>query len=111
MGHDVLQKFGVIFKPVALTAFAVSTTDVMLYSHPKGYLQTLARYVHFGWPIFGAAAAFVLGHNLAGSIRNKDDKLNWVYRWGVRGRRLRSLEEDNSGRRVDGWRFGNFGSQ
>ncbi|CAH1365535.1 unnamed protein product [Tenebrio molitor] len=76
-GHDVLQKFGVIFKPVALTAFAVSTTDVMLYSHPKGYLQTLGRYVHFGWPIFGAAAAFVLGHNLAGSIRNKDDKLNW----------------------------------
>ncbi|RZC37310.1 Tim17 domain containing protein [Asbolus verrucosus] len=76
-GHDMLQKFGVLFKPTALTAFAVSTIDVILYSHPKGYLQTLARYIHFSAPIFGATFAFVAGSNVAGSLRRKDDKLNW----------------------------------
>ncbi|XP_044263317.1 uncharacterized protein LOC123010470 [Tribolium madens] len=76
-GEDVLQKFGVIAKPVALTAFAFSTIDVMLHSHPKGYMQTIARYCHCSWPIFGAATAFVIGSNLAGSLRKKDDRLNW----------------------------------
>ncbi|KAJ3649825.1 hypothetical protein Zmor_021545 [Zophobas morio] len=76
-GEDVFPKLAAIFKPVALTAFGVSTLDVMLYSHPKGYMQTLGRYIHFSWPIFGAATAFVLGSNIAGSVRAKDDRLNW----------------------------------
>lgn len=76
-GEEVFQKFGAIAKPVSMTAFALSTIDVMLYSHPKGYLDTIGRYAHCSWPVFGAAAAFVIGSNIAGSIRHKDDKWNW----------------------------------
>lgn len=76
-GYDIVPKFGVIAKPLCYTALFASTTDVMVYSKPQTYMQYAGRFIHISWPIFGAATAFVVGHNVMGSLRNTDDKLNW----------------------------------
>lgn len=76
-GHDIIPKFGVLLKPLCYTAFFASASDVMIYSKPQTYMQFLGRFFHISWPIFGVATAFVVGHNVMGSLRNKDDKLNW----------------------------------
>lgn len=77
-GEDVFKKLWVILKPASLFALAVSTVDVMLYSHPRGYLPTLGRFIYVSTPILSMATVFVATTNLSASIRHKDDKLNWV---------------------------------
>lgn len=77
-GQDVWDKFLAVIKPTALVALGISTADVMLYSHPKGYLQTLGRYAYITAPILGAATVFVVTTNVLTNLRNQDDKLNWA---------------------------------
>lgn len=76
-GQDTFKKLLCVLKPTFVTAFGLSTCDVMLYSHPKGYSQTLSRYAYVGLPIIGISTAFVCTTNLAASLRKKDDKINW----------------------------------
>ncbi|KAJ8934962.1 hypothetical protein NQ318_007201 [Aromia moschata] len=73
-GEDVLGKWLHVMKPTLLTAFGISTVDVMCYSHPKGYLATLGRYAYIGLPLVGVSTAFVCTTNMAASLRKKDDK-------------------------------------
>lgn len=77
-GEDLLQKLLVVLKPTALAALGFSTIDVMLYSHPKGYLQTIGRYAYISVPLISMASAFVVTTNMCANIRKKDDKINWV---------------------------------
>lgn len=77
-GQDIFKKLWIVLKPASMVALAVSTLDVMLYSHPKGYLPTLGRFVYISTPILSMSTAFVATTNLSASIRGKDDKLNWV---------------------------------
>lgn len=76
-GHDVDKKLLCALKPTALVALGVATCDVMLYSHPKGYIPTLYRYLYMGLPFIGATTALVVTSNIAANIRKKDDQLNW----------------------------------
>lgn len=76
-GQDTFKKLWCVLKPTSLVALGISTCDVMLYSHPKGYLQTLGRYAYVGLPIVGVSTAFVCTTNLVASLRHKDDKINW----------------------------------
>ncbi|KAJ8972355.1 hypothetical protein NQ317_008765 [Molorchus minor] len=76
-GEDVAGKLVHVLKPTATIAFFLGTADVLLYSHPKGYLQTLGRYAYVGAPLLGATTTFVCTSNIIGSLRNKDDELNW----------------------------------
>ncbi|KAJ8925947.1 hypothetical protein NQ315_009800 [Exocentrus adspersus] len=76
-GQDTFKKLWAALKPTAMIAFGVATTDVMLYSHPKGYLPTLARYATVGLPIMGVTTTFVCTTNMVTSLRKKDDLFNW----------------------------------
>ncbi|KAJ8967421.1 hypothetical protein NQ314_002928 [Rhamnusium bicolor] len=76
-GEDIFKKLWVVLKPTVATAFGISTADVMLYSHPKGYVQTLSRYAYIGAPVIGVSTVFVCATNIAASLRKKDDILNW----------------------------------
>lgn len=50
----------------------------MLISRPKGVLNTAVRFAFVSLPIVGVASAFVLTTNALGSLRKKDDHLNWL---------------------------------
>lgn len=56
----------------------VAATDVLLISHPKGYVQTAGRFVYYMGPMTAMAAAFAATTCIATSIRGKDDRLNYV---------------------------------
>ncbi|KAF5308194.1 hypothetical protein FQR65_LT06374 [Abscondita terminalis] len=55
-----------------------TTADVLLHSHPKGYVAALGRYGYFCIPMLGMSSAFVIFTDLATNLRGKNDKLNWV---------------------------------
>lgn len=76
-GENVYAKLAHLMKPAAITATGLAISDVMLVSHPKGYLSTISRLVYVGSPFVGATAAFVLTTNGLASIRKKQDKWNW----------------------------------
>ncbi|XP_019879876.1 uncharacterized protein LOC109607855 [Aethina tumida] len=76
-GEDVFKKLLCVLKPTFLTAFGVSTADVLLYSHPKGYAKILSRYAFIGLPIVGIASTFVLATNMCANIRKQDGMINW----------------------------------
>ncbi|CAH0550646.1 unnamed protein product [Brassicogethes aeneus] len=76
-GEDIFKKLSLALKPTILAAIGLSTADVLLYSHPKGYAKTLARYAFIGLPIIGITSTFVIVTNLAGSLRKQDGKINW----------------------------------
>lgn len=50
----------------------------MLISRPKGAFNTAVRFAFVTLPIVGVASAFVLATNALGSLRKKDDHLNWL---------------------------------
>ncbi|XP_023019619.1 NADH dehydrogenase (ubiquinone) B14.7 subunit [Leptinotarsa decemlineata] len=76
-GHDVFKKYLCLLKPAGQVTAAAGIFDVVAWSHPKGYLPILGRFVYVGTPIIGATTAFVFTTNGLASLRNKDDKLNW----------------------------------
>lgn len=76
-GEDIFKKLWYVMKPTTLAAGFVGLSDILLYSHPKGYVPTLSRLAYMGTPILAAGATFVLTVNSLASIRKKDDKLNW----------------------------------
>ena len=53
-------------------------TDILLLSHPKGYVQTAGRFAHYMLPMAGMAATFAGAVCIATSVRGKDDRLNYV---------------------------------
>lgn len=77
LGEDVLKKFWISTKVAGGAGFLVSTCDVMLYSFPKGYLQTLGRYLFFTGPFIASAGAFTVAANILASTRKKDDRWNF----------------------------------
>lgn len=56
----------------------VAASDVLLLSHPKGYVQTAGRFVYYMGPLTAMAAAFAATTCIATSLRGKDDRLNYV---------------------------------
>lgn len=76
-GQDCFPKLWYTSKYAALAGLGVSTYDVLMYSRPQGYFQTVARFAHFTVPFVGMAAAFTATTCLANTMRHKDDKLNY----------------------------------
>lgn len=76
-GQDCFPKLLYTTKYAAIAGIGVSTLDVLMYSRPQGYFQTVARFAHFTAPFVGIAAAFTATTCLANTIRHKDDKLNY----------------------------------
>lgn len=62
----------------SIIGLGVAATDVLLISHPKGYVQTAGRFVYYMGPMTAMAAAFAATTCIATSVRGKDDRLNYV---------------------------------
>lgn len=77
-GDDIFKKLWVTTKIAGSAGLMWSTADVMLYSYPKGYLQTIGRYAYITGPLVGIAAAFTITSNISASLRKKDDNWNYV---------------------------------
>lgn len=77
-GEEVLEKLVYIMKPATVIGLGLASLDVGLYSHPKTYTQALGRFAYISAPVLGIAGTFVIASNLSGSIRKKDDNLNWI---------------------------------
>lgn len=73
-GEDAVGKVFVANKYALAAGLGWSTLDVLMVSHPKGYLPTIARYIHFTGPFMGMATAFTLGTFLSTRLRQEDDK-------------------------------------
>lgn len=60
-GEDAMGKILATNKYAIATGLTVSTFDVLMVSHPKGYGPTLARFLYFTGPLMGMATAFTVG--------------------------------------------------
>ncbi|XP_049877446.1 NADH dehydrogenase [ubiquinone] 1 alpha subcomplex subunit 11 [Pectinophora gossypiella] len=76
-GHDIYKKTFVASKYAALSGLTLASWDVLMFSHPKGFAQTVGRYGFFMGPMVGMAAAFTVTTNVAQNIRGKNDKINY----------------------------------
>ncbi|XP_026320925.1 NADH dehydrogenase [ubiquinone] 1 alpha subcomplex subunit 11 [Hyposmocoma kahamanoa] len=79
-GHDIFKKTFVTTKYAAISGLAYSTFDVLMFSHPKGFVNTVGRVGYIVGPLVGMAAAFTVTANMVQNYRGKNDKLN--YFWG-----------------------------
>ncbi|XP_019879338.1 uncharacterized protein LOC109607267 [Aethina tumida] len=77
-GENVFKKLVCVLKPTFLSALGVSTADVFLYSHPKGYAKILSRYAFIGLPMIGIATTFVLATNMCAKLTKQDSMWNWA---------------------------------
>lgn len=76
-GEDFAGKLVATNKLAATVGTGLAITDVLLYSHPKGYLATLGRFAYFIGPCCGIASAFTFGTFLSTRLRGKDDCYNY----------------------------------
>ncbi|XP_053614628.1 NADH dehydrogenase [ubiquinone] 1 alpha subcomplex subunit 11 [Plodia interpunctella] len=76
-GQDIFKKTFVTSKYAAITGLTAASFDVLMYSHPKGFVNTIGRYAWFIGPMVGMAAAFTVTTNVAQNIRGKNDKINY----------------------------------
>ncbi|CAG2067181.1 unnamed protein product [Timema podura] len=77
-GDDCFLKLWYTSKVTGVTGLGISAVDVLFYSHPKGYFETLSRFGYLTLPLVGMAAAFTATTCAATNLRGKDDKLNYA---------------------------------
>lgn len=73
-GQDCYGKMLATNTYAAAAGMAWGTVDVLMLSHTKGYLPTMARLAYNVGPMMGMASAFTLATFAATNIRGKDDR-------------------------------------
>lgn len=58
--------------------FVLAVFDIIMYTHPQGFLQTTSRLAYWLGPAVGMASAFTTTAYLANKLRGKDDKFNYI---------------------------------
>lgn len=76
-GQDVFKKCFVTSKYALMVGLPAATTDILMYSHPQGVINTLARFAYINGPLVGMAAAFTVAANVSQNFRGKNDHLNY----------------------------------
>ncbi|XP_059046809.1 NADH dehydrogenase [ubiquinone] 1 alpha subcomplex subunit 11 [Achroia grisella] len=76
-GSDIFKKTFVTSKYATLTGLAAASFDVLMFSHPKGVINTVGRYGFIIGPLVGMAAAFTVTANVAQNVRGKNDEINY----------------------------------
>uniref|UniRef100_G3CJT7 NADH dehydrogenase [ubiquinone] 1 alpha subcomplex subunit 11 n=1 Tax=Dipetalogaster maximus TaxID=72496 RepID=G3CJT7_DIPMA len=76
-GQDCDKKLWYVTKNSAMYGMFASAIDILMYSHPKGYLPTLGRFAYITFPFMGMGAAFVVTTCMATNMRKKDDVWNY----------------------------------
>ncbi|XP_035435123.1 NADH dehydrogenase [ubiquinone] 1 alpha subcomplex subunit 11 [Spodoptera frugiperda] len=84
-GQDIFMKTFALSKYAALAGTALASMDVLMFSHPKGFVGTAGRFAWFLGPMVGMAAGFTVTANTAQNIRGKNDKLNYFLGGAVSG--------------------------
>lgn len=87
-GEDAIGKAVVTNKYALGTALGWASIDVLMISHPKGYLPTISRYLYFTGPAIGMATAFTIGTFVSTRMRGKNDKyvleiINMEWSWNL----------------------------
>lgn len=72
-GEDYVGKMMATNRYAIQGALGAATTDIIMFTHPKGYLPTIARVAWWLGPAVGMASAFTTGSFLMNRIRGKDD--------------------------------------
>lgn len=72
-GEDFFGKMVATNKYMIGMSIPAATMDVLLFSHTKGTLATMAGYAKWIGPAAGMASAFTVGTYMACSLRGKDD--------------------------------------
>lgn len=75
-GVDLTGKMVYANKWAAAVGFAGATVDVLMVSHTKGYLATVARYLVVMGPACAVASAYTVGSFASTRLRGKDDWWN-----------------------------------
>lgn len=74
-GEDYVGKMFATNRLTMSAALGSSIVDILMVSHPKGYLQTASRFMYWMGPAMGMASAFTTGTFLSTKLRGgKDDK-------------------------------------
>lgn len=76
-GDDILLKTISTSKYAVMTGLVMGSYDVLMYTKPIGFFNTLRRYAYFVGPLVGMATAFTVTSNVAKNFRRKNDKLNY----------------------------------
>lgn len=77
-GEDVLEKLIVVGNRATVLGLALANIDFMTSKISRTYLEILGRYAYITFPVIGVATAFVVTSNIAGRLRHKSDKYNWI---------------------------------
>lgn len=72
-GEDFAGKMIASNRFILAGAIPFATADVLMYSHPKGYLATLGCFAKWIGPAMGLATAFTTATYAAQHLRGKDD--------------------------------------
>lgn len=72
-GEDYTSKMIASNRFILMGALPLATTDVLMYTKPKGYLATLGCYAKWFGPAIGMASAFTTASYAACHLRGKDD--------------------------------------
>lgn len=73
-GEDYTGKMIATNRHMLMMAIPLATTDVLMYTKPKGYLATMARYGKWVLPAMGMASMFTTTVYAATSITGRDSK-------------------------------------
>lgn len=77
-GKNVAMKTYALGRYAVAAGLIMGTSDVLMYSHAKGFVPMASRYLYHTGPLLGMAAAFTVTSNVACNIRNRDDQFNYA---------------------------------
>lgn len=72
-GEDYAGKMCATNRLALQGATGAAILDVLMYSHPKGILPIVSRFLWWMGPAVGMASAFTTGTYAANKLRGKDD--------------------------------------
>lgn len=72
-GEDYPGKMIASNRFILMGAIPMAIGDALMYSHTKGYIQTIACFAKWMGPAMGMASAFTTGAYAAQHLRGKDD--------------------------------------
>lgn len=84
-GQDIFLKAFACSKYAFLTGVTAGAYDTLMYSHPKGFVNTAGRFMWYVGPLVGMAASFAVATNVAQNIRGKNDNINYFIGGAVAG--------------------------
>ncbi|KAJ0174340.1 hypothetical protein K1T71_010486 [Dendrolimus kikuchii] len=84
-GQDIFFKTFACSKYALLAGITAGAYDTLMFSHPKGFVNTAGRFMWHIGPLVGMAAGFAVATNASQNIRGKNDSINYFIGGAVAG--------------------------